>query len=69
MKPPADLALLIAAAVANGRLRVIPEGERGLAPPLPKRRDERCRPEGCGAGRMLSRLPGIDAYDRMRGRR
>lgn len=68
MKPPADLAGMIAAALASGRLRVIPEGQRALPAPLPRPIDNRCRPEGCRAGRMLGRLPGIDAYDRIRGR-
>ncbi|WP_336810914.1 hypothetical protein [Bosea sp. MMO-172] len=64
MKLSAEQACLIAAALADGRLRVIPEGLRGLPMPIQRPTDHRCRPEGCGAGRMLSRLPGIDAYDR-----
>lgn len=68
MTPSADLAGMIAAALADGRLRVIPEGQRALPAPLLRTIDIRCRPEGCRAGRMLARLPGIDAYDRIRGR-
>ncbi len=68
MRPSADLAGIIAAAVADGRLRIIPEGQRALPAPMPRPIDNRCRPEGCGVGRMVARLPGIDAYDRMRAR-
>lgn len=68
MKLPEDLPNLIAAAVVAGRLRIIPEGVRALPPGLPRPVEARCRPEICGRGRMLSRLPGIDAYDRMRAR-
>lgn len=60
----ADLAGLVDVAIALGRLRIVSEGQRGLPAPLPKPVDERWRPEACGAGRMLCRLPGLDAYDR-----
>lgn len=60
----ADLASLVDAAFAAGRLRSVPEGLRALPAPLSKPVDDRWRPEACGSGRMLSRLPGLDAYDR-----
>lgn len=63
---PFDLADMVAAAIALGRLRVIAQGVRALpvaapaAPPLP------IRPEACGCGRLLSRRPGLDVYDKAR---
>lgn len=51
--------------IASGRMRRIPQGLRTLPAPL-EAPPALCRPEGCGNGRRVPRLPGLDYFDRTR---
>lgn len=64
---PLSLQDMIATAIAMGRFRRIEEGVRALACRQPEPKPLPIRPEACGCGRQVSRMPGLDFYDRVRG--
>lgn len=50
---------IVAAAVAAGRVRCVPEGARAPPSPPPLKSPHQ-RPESCGAGRQILAMPGAD---------
>lgn len=64
MNLPPELQALIAAAVAAGRVQRVPEGVRALPTPADPARQPKAIPATCGPGRLVSRCPRLDQYDR-----
>ena len=67
VKLDCDTIRLIAAAIAEGRVVTVPEGQRALPEcELAKVNAAPVRAEGCRSGRQVERAPHLDEIDRER---